>query len=782
MLAPILIPRVCFPLWAAGLLGVAAGQGGEASIALPLPVDQSRSTTTRHLQKPVLASRLLDGMESTTNWSLFGPGEMTLTGERARDGIRALRLTSPTKTEQPPPVQGRPFGETGVRRSFADEDWSEFNRISFWVYPTLPGFNVVSLLVKLQSEGTAGQRYTHGGLHYVLLRNHEWNRVVWEFAHLERRQVKGVEFVYRLQGHEPGATKHVCFDFDQLELQRVEPDTYLGWPVAAGRVAYNHTGYQPASVKQAISSASAATFQVLDAEGRLAHEGPTRLTSTPLGEFRLLDFSGLVQPGVYRLKAGDLITPPFPVQEDPWTETILATINHFHCQRCGYGVPGIHGVCHRDWQVKHGDRRLPINGGWHDAGDLSQGLVNTSEAAWSMLRLADRLQETHRSSSTEAGRAGLRLADRLLEEARWGVEWLLNTRFGDGHRVTWATMDFWTDGELGTSDDVVVESRDAPFDNSLAAAAEALAARLFAARDSGFAARCRQAAEEDWRFAMDKLGRPGVEVASAAVQASLELHRTTERSEFAERAVALAKVLLESQEQQPQPWSLPLSGFFYTAPNRERVLHYSHRSHEQAPVVALADLCDALPSHPDRAGWLAGVKRYGDYLRATAAVTAPYHMIPAGIWRADQGPEWERAQARRGMKLDDRHYLRRFPCWPDFRGNLGVQLSQGVAAARAARLLGETALLDLARAQLEWALGRNPFGQSLMYGVGHDYAPQYTAMSGDIAGSLPVGIQTRLDDDEPYWPTANCYNYAEVWVHPSSRWLGIMAELIATPK
>jgi len=55
---------------------------------------------------------------------------------------------------------------------------------------------------------------------------------------------------------------------------------------------------------------------------------------------------------------------------------------------------------------------------------------------------------------------------------------------------------------------------------------------------------------------------------------------------------------------------------------------------------------------------------------------------------------------------------------------------------------------------------------------------KYTALSGDMVGSLPVGIQTRKNADLPYWPAANCYNYKEVWVHPSSRWLAIMADLL----
>lgn len=733
----------------------------------PLPVDQSRSTTARHLAKPVLESRLLDGMETDANWVRFGPGAMEVTAARARQGEHALRLTSPTQTGKPPPVQGRPFAETGVRRVFGGEDWSGFNRLACWVYPDLPGFRVVSLLIRLQSEGTQGRRYTDGGLHYVLLRNGEWNPVVWEIAHLERRQVQSVELIYRLQGHEPEATNRVCFDFDQLELQRVEPDAFLGWSVAPGRVAYNSLGYAPDAAKTALFAGGVGRLAVLDEAGVVVLEPPVERLRTALGEFGRIDFSALRRPGLYRLRGDDLTTPLFAVEADPWRETRWAVLNSFFCQRCGFTVPGIHGVCHRDWQVQRGERRIVINGGWHDAGDLSQGLVNTAEAAWAMLRLAE----------VEADREP-RLHDRLLAEARWGTEWLLKTRFGDGTRVTWATMDFWTDGILGTPDDVVVEAQSAPFDNFLAAATEALAARLWRSHDPVWADYSLRCAEQDWAFALERVREPEVEVASAGVQAGVELFRTTGRTEFAERAVALADGLLASQERRVRrEWALPLTGFFYRSPRREAPLHYSHRSHEQAPVVALADLCRLLPDHPKWIEWYAAVALYGEYLRMAAEVTAPYRMLPAGIWRADRGADWERAQARQGLRLDDQHYLRRFPCWPDFRGNLGVQLSQAKALSTAARLRRDRGLRELAEEQLHWTLGRNPFAQSLMYGVGQDYAPQYTAMSGDMVGTLPVGLQSRGDDDEPYWPMANCYNYAEVWVHPGSRWLAILADV-----
>ena len=65
-----------------------------------------------------------------------------------------------------------------------------------------------------------------------------------------------------------------------------------------------------------------------------------------------------------------------------------------------------------------------------------------------------------------------------------------------------------------------------------------------------------------------------------------------------------------------------------------------------------------------------------------------------------------------------------------------------------------------------------------MYGEGYDYASQYSAMSGNMVGQMPVGIQTRLNRDIPYWPTSNCYVFKETWVFPPARWLWIMQDLV----
>jgi hypothetical protein len=759
------------------VLGVIVSWAGAASPAvpsMPMPIPFEDTIQHRWLNKPVLANRLLDDMEALDNWSHHGFGGMSLTADRAKGGRQSLRLTSPTVGEKPGAVAGRPFGAAVVLRRFQGEDWTEFNRLSFWVYPTLPGFRVISMCVVLRNEGRekVPGMYDRNGRNFILLEPDRWNHVVWEIAHLGRDQVTGFEFSYRLQGNEPGATTTVCFDIDCLELQKVDADHFEGWAVAPGRIAYCHAGYATHSLKTALGTdLPEREFSLIDARTqKVVLRKPVRKTGSHIGTFDLLDFSELREPGRYLLRVGQTTTRPFEIRSDIWRDTVWKTINLFYCERCGTEVPGIHDVCHRDWRVKHGDKEIVINGGWHDAGDLSQGLVNTSEAVYAMFALARHVQAKDAT-----------LASRLIEEARWGLDWVLKTRFGDGYRCTWATMDFWTDGIMGTVDDVTAEASNRPFENFTAASAEALAAQVLQEHDRVRAAYALRAAEEDWQFAMEKAGSPNLELAASGLQCSIDLYEATGRQEYADQAFRFTRIVMSCQQQTKPNWDIPLTGFFYTDPKKERILHYSHRGHEQAPIVGLSRLCRLFPQHADRSDWYAAVGLYADYYKTIAAYTAPYSMLPASIYHVgESNRETYREQVENGIKLGDGYYLRLFPVWYDFRGNHGTILSQAKGLSAAARLRNDRALLDLCIQQLEWVLGRNPFCQSTMYGAGHDYAPQYTAMSGDMVGSLPVGIETHFDKDEPYWPADNCYNYKEVWVHPSSRWLWLMCDLYET--
>ena len=758
---------------------------------MPMPADYSETATYRWLQKPVLQSCPLDSMESLENWKLGGEkGEMSLTRERSHDGGHSLRLRFRVRTPEDLPAKNqRNYGTAGVTRRFNGEDWTAFNRVSFWIYPNFPGWRVAIVRIFLQNDGKVK---IPGGFypvyHCAVLKNHAWNHVVWEFPDLPRDRVVGLEFQSRRQGHEPEAGDTLSFDLDQLELQRVEPDHVEGWDVWKGRIAFSHTGYLPGARKTAIASDLAAReFSLIDqSTGQSVLSKAVANVKTRIGQYQVLDFTEFNTPGRYVIRAGESLTRPFRIGSDVWEDSIWKAVNFFYTERCGFDIPGAHRVCHRDWLVVQGDRKIVANGGWHDAGDLSQGLVNTSEAVYAMFDLARNLRARGQSPALERA---------LIDEAKWGLDWVLKTSFGDGHRLTWATMGLWTDGIQGTNDDVTAQAQNSSYENFHAAAAEAMAARALRASDAELADYSLRKAREDWRFAVDGFSAAStcrtaqVEVAATGIVASMELYHATGERRFADKALELAPLVLNSQQREFLPGLDPLiTGFFYTSPEKTRLLNYLHRSHEQAPAVSMAQLCEAFPEHPDWLKWYSSVVLYAEYYqKAMAALTEPFAMLPNSIRKADeylQAPENQRDAIRQqianGFKVGTDYFVRAYPVQPQgaFRGNYGTMLSQAKGVSSAACLRRNPDLGRLAQEQLHWVVGRNPFAQSTMYGEGYDYAPQYSAMSGDLVGSLPVGIKSRENYDVPYWPVHNHPNYKEVWVHPVSRWLWVLADLI----
>lgn len=111
---------------------------------------------------------------------------------------------------------------------------------------------------------------------------------------------------------------------------------------------------------------------------------------------------------------------------------------------------------------------------------------------------------------------------------------------------------------------------------------------------------------------------------------------------------------------------------------------------------------------------------------------------------------------------------------PLFHGNTAVHLSGTLALTAAVQLRNDLDGESLIDGQLQWVFGGNPFSQSLMYGEGYDYAPQFAYCLKNLVGALPVGMDS-INNDEPYWSGSNYATYKEIWVVPVSRFLSIMS-------
>jgi hypothetical protein len=763
-----------------------------------LPIEFTNSAEFGWLHKKVEARRTLDDMTQPAAWKFSGTGRLSFPAEPQLGDMRVLRVDMQMFVDKPAPTRNQ-LSSVNLQRAFDGEDWRGYNRLSLWIRPEFRGIPALPLQIVLHNDGPekVPDRYGREGIHYVTLATDGWQQVVWEIDPLARDRVTSIEIGYWVNKMYAAPSDRVAFEIGRIELQRVEPDHHTGWNTAPGKIAFSHSGYQTGSSKVAVASAiTASSFDLLrvndNALGDVVLRKPVEKVRTRLGDFQQMDFSEVNAPGRYVIRAGNTITRPFTIGDDAWKSSIWKALNFFYGERCGFPVPGSHDVDHLDWFATHGDQRITMSGGWHDAGDLSQGVINTGEATYSMFALAERLVQDDPP-----------LAARLIEEARWGLDWVMRVRFDGGYRMGFASHNLWTNNIVGDADDRTREAKNNPNANYISAAAEAIAYRVLKEKDPALAARALRIAEDDWKYAIVGVEGPStwhtpafaatrVELAGIGVTASVELYRATGKQQYADKAFELARVIVESQQKRPVGRELPLAGFFYTSPDRDTIFHQFHRGNDQAPIVALSQLVETFPDHAEWMKWYSTIALYAEYQKKIASTTAPYGVLPAYVYRVtddvkevpDSGAlhlatrESYRAQVAAGLPMGDGWFLRTFPVWFARRGNYGVLLSQAKALGAAARLRGDSTAWDVAQRQAQWIVGRNPFAQSTMYGEGYDWSQQYSVSSGDFVGSLPVGMQSRGDTDLPYWSSQNMYVYKEVWVHSTSRWLWLMEDLL----
>ncbi len=776
----------------------------------PLPLDYSKSFEAFGLTKKVLVSDVLCDMEDMGKWSHKGIGGISMTAERSCEGSHSLRLVAPTTYPQFLDW-GLGFGTSLASFDVGGASWEKYNRIRFFIYPDCEGARSIYLNLYVVNDGKikVPDKYGREGYHEINLVNGQWNECFVEMTELARDKVTALQFAIEVFGKERTMGDSLKFDIDAVTLETVEnPEVVSGWVPAENRIIYSTTGYGDESQKTAIVNVKKhnGNFQLIDNISKgLVYQGKIQSQKTKLGSFETIDFSDFKKEGEYYIKVGDITTSPFYINKNIWDNSAWRVLNFIFCERCGYPVPLKHGVCHTDLNGEHNGKLFAMNGGWHDAADMSQQILQSGEIVQSLLEMAE--------SAKEKGNTALHL--RLMEEAEWGIDMILKSRFGDGYRAqTWGT-NLWTDGFIGTKDDSTGRRRirvhNRAFENFVFAGIEAYAS-LVEEKDKMLKENLRKVAIEDFTFAkrrfdslgfndMSSIGGGGDHAAMASNSqymanisfASSILYKLTGNSYYATEAANAIRYTLDCQRTEPLKDKDKLSGFFYRDLNKKSIVHYTHQSRGQVYMQALTMLCKTQPGHADYNRWKASIRLYGDYLKTIMQYVQPYGMVPSGVYHIDEvkdsvnfykvqvgifsGAEKDyKEQLENGVKLDREHYLRVFPVWFSFKGNAAVHLSTGKAAALAGKFLNDKNLINLAEQQLFWIVGKNPFGQSLIWGEGSNYPQLYTALPGETVGGIPVGMQSRFNEDTPYWPQFNTATYKELWGASAARWLSLIAE------
>jgi len=276
------------------------------------------------------------------------------------------------------------------------------------------------------------------------------------------------------------------------------------------KLAASQVGYGPSMVKLFSSPRRFASFQVVNANGEVAFHGGLPIREVPtdaLGAIPMVwvgDFTPLRVPGRYRIVIDDgLSSHPFDVGPGVFDPAVRAVQRAFYYQRAFTEIDARHAQ--GPW-VHASDAALApprVVKGWHDAGDFSLYSASTNSALFWLLSAA--ADFSPREDDTGIPESGNGVPD-LLDEARWGLEWLLSVQEPNGgfrnttcqeHYGPYGTnrperMLPYRAGEVGT----IATGR--------AVGTLAFASVLYRPHDAVFAERCLEAARSGYRFLRDR--------------------------------------------------------------------------------------------------------------------------------------------------------------------------------------------------------------------------------------------------------------------------------------
>jgi hypothetical protein len=476
----------------------------------------------------------------------------------------------------------------------------------------------------------------------------------------------------------------------------------------------NQIGYDLKATKLAVAFSRQPlppTFELIS----LADDGPVwfkgeskPVTNAVWGQFSQhveLDFSGFHRPGDYVLRFGNARSFPFRIGGGIYAGLPATLLEFMREQRCGFN-PWLGTNCHQlDGRTAYGPLTngspMDATGGWHDAGDMLKYLLTSGNATAQML-LAYQLNAKLNADQFDAlGRPGTNGIPDLLDEARWGLDWLLKLHpapdqlyhqvADDRDHAGWrlpqnetvdygwgkggARVVYFADGRPQGLKQYQSESTGMANLAGRYAAAMALAWQIWKnnPRERDFAGRCLQAGREVYALGREKEGVQQGDSFGAPYRyeettwaddmewGAAELFRATGQQQYRTDAKRYAGLAAD------ESWM-----------GKEQTRHYQYYPFVNAGHFRLYDLVD-----PQTRAALAGYYRAGIERCIRVGGGNPYHAGVPFIWCSD---------------------------------NLVAALVTQCQFYE--RMTGDKRYRRFAAEQRDWLLGRNPWGMTMFTGLG----------------------------------------------------------------
>lgn len=202
-------------------------------------------------------------------------------------------------------------------------------------------------------------------------------------------------------------------------------------------IRINRLGYIPKGIKVAVwcgkDASSIDSFDLIDSSsGKVVFKGKAGKSFGAYGPFEntyRLNFSSFRKAGTYYVKAGKAISPSFKINKDVYKGTADFCLFYLRQQQSGFN-PFLKDSCHtHDGYTMYGpmpdSTHIDVVGGWHDASDYLQYSATSANATWHLLAAYRDFPDVFTDKKKENGLDGKDTIPDVLDEAKWGLDWLL---------------------------------------------------------------------------------------------------------------------------------------------------------------------------------------------------------------------------------------------------------------------------------------------------------------------------------------------------------------------
>ena len=306
-------------------------------------------------------------------------------------------------------------------------------------------------------------------------------------------------------------------------------------------IRINQLGYPTHTSKTAVwcskQAVCATTFELVDAaSNKVVYRSKASAAFGAYGPFLQscrLDFSAFTKPGRYFLRTGQTTSPVFPISDTVYKGTADFCLRYMRQQRSGFN-PYLKDSCHtHDGYTLYGpmpdSTHVDATGGWHDASDYLQYSTTSANATYHLLAAYRDFTYLFMDRKQGNGLDGKNGTPDILDEAKWGLDWLLKmhpkddwmfNQLGDDRDHINMRMPkedpyygkgferslYFNSGGLQQRGKFMNASTGTSSTAAKFTSAFALGSMMFETRDTAYSALLKYKAKTAWNFALSKPG------------------------------------------------------------------------------------------------------------------------------------------------------------------------------------------------------------------------------------------------------------------------------------